>query len=387
MRLVKKKVILNEVFLEECGGYRQNCRSVCWNSTGTRLAFASYYDRLAKIYSFDGCNNKGREVSALQGHTGGVERVRFHPHEHSLLCSSAEDRSVRLWDVRISSKACRSFSKISLISTKGSCAASVEWQMGGINNPWYLCISEKNNSVYIYDIRKIHSSTNSLSSRLASSSGSMAKPVRSFNLDPHILQECHFTPSGTHMIAATKSSEDGMGTLRVFPWDRPLPQGDFLSNHSFSPSYNNIFVGHTGPIYTIRFSPDGLKLATGGNDALVGLWDVPSMVCEAVISRRTKFIRSVSYSYNSKIVACCSEEHGIDLADSKTGEHIGTVSLSLSKALQNSFRFAPPGGGGSDEIAFHPKDYILACARGDTTSSGPQVPQVSVAKLNISLKY
>jgi len=162
-----------------------------------------------------------------------------------------------------------------------------------------------------------------------------------------------------------------MGELRLFEWEKS--QGKDLSTHK-------VFVGHTGAIYTIRFSPNGTHLATGGNDALVGLWNVPFMVCTATISRRTKFIRSVSYSYDSKLIACCSEEDGIDLANAETGECVGTVNLTKGA------RYASSGGGNADEIAFHPKGYFLACARGEpsgsSSMSSSQVPQVSVAKIS-----
>jgi hypothetical protein len=43
-------------------------------------------------------------------------------------------------------------------------------------------------------------------------------------------------------------------------------------------------------------------------------------------------------------------------------------------------------GGGADEIAFHPKAYVLACARGFSPGppNGPaQPPQISVARLAV----
>ena len=168
-----------------------------------------------------------------------------------------------------------------------------------------------------------------------------------------------------------------MGALRIFPWDVPESS---LKDKEEALSQHFVFPGHTGPIYTIGFSPDGQKLATGGYDALVGLWDVPSMVCKSTISRRSKFIRSVSHSHDSRLVASCTEEDGVDIADSLTGDHIGSISLSYKS---QSSRFGPPGGSGPVEIAFHPKAHVLACARGDTQSS-VQVPQVTVAKINLS---
>merc|ERR1719162_2926426 len=84
-----------------------------------------------------------------------------------------------------------------------------------------------------------------------------------------------------------------MGIIQICPWGvgGEVEESGMNDGHeSLEPKYKlSTFVGHTGPIYSISFSPDGKFLATGGNDALVGLWDVKSMTCQATISSRTKF--------------------------------------------------------------------------------------------------
>lgn len=206
--------------------------------------------------------------------------------------------------------------------------------------------------------------------------GSSQVPVRSFRLDPHTLQETHFSPSGTHLVSAAKRACDGMGVLKIYPWDSgssnvPQQNGDCLDVNEDAA----VFLGHTGPIYTLRFAPNGQLLATGGADTLVGLWDVPSMVCKTTLDSSKKFVRSVSFSHDSKIVAYCSEEEGVEVADGETGVPLGTISLSPTNSGGGTNRFT---GRGSDEIAFHPKHYTVACARGDCGSHSPQVTIASL---------
>mmetsp|Transcript_27873 Transcript_27873/g.34410 ORF Transcript_27873/g.34410 Transcript_27873/m.34410 type:complete len:407 (-) Transcript_27873:103-1323(-) len=400
-----QKLHLDNTIIHECGNYhRQNTsRSVSWNCTGTMLASASSsaaklwpcpesqsnpvlreLNQLKPISSSSASNNSSNNI--------GVDRVRFHPFEPSILCTNVEDKSVQIWDVRVNHKNHpKPFANIKLNSNSAKCAASTEWfgssgsgsnegNRGHTDKGHYLVITEKDNSVYVYDIRKLQQQKKSQSGGIGRGKNHQVKPIRSFKMDPHIVFETHFTPSGSHLISAVKNGNNGMGCLIVYPWEENNSQDHNNNNKNVTNwESTHTFMGHTaGPIYSLRFAPNGQQMSTGGNDALVGLWDVKHMVCTSTISHKNKFIRSVSYSFDSKIVACCTEEEGIDLASSASGDLIGTVHLASSGRSGNSQKF----GTGADEVAFHPKSYILACARGDFI--GSQVPQVTIAKLQIS---
>jgi len=364
--------------LIECGGNRNKSRSCSWNATGQYLASGSS-DKFARLFTVDHVSassaaggptvaGTGREVQALTGHTAGVERVRFHPTEANVLCTAGAERSVRLWDIR-SAGTSRSGGKIDF----GAGIISVEWNPGQPGSVRHLAVTDKDDTVRVYDARKI------------------SKPLSAVFAfkDDSTVYETHFSPSGTHLVAGVKLAENAMGALRAWKWDEgnDAPKGK-AGKVMIGNDNSDMFIGHTGPLYSLKFSPDGKRLVSGGGDALVCLWDVASMTCQATVARRTKFIRSVTFSHDSRLVATSSEEDGIDVADAVTGERVGLVKLMTDEKSRIRERMGHSGaGGGADEVAFHPKAYALACARGFDSPGPPngplQTPQITVARLAV----
>ena len=380
----EKKILLTNVPLYECGSFYHghSALSVSWNSTGSLLASSSSQGGV-KFWPCPSPSDSNhhiiREITALD-HRSQVERVRFHPSEPNLICTNVRDRSIQLWDVRTNGTS-KSLHRIDLKSKVGACASCVEWLGGnrygksgidGGKDSFYLVVTEKDDSVHIYDTRKLHPGNN------PSSSG--CTPVKSFNLAPHEVTETHFSPSGSHLISAVRNGYDNMGSLIIYPWknnNHDTTNNGIKISDMLSSSAAKMLVGHTGKLFSIKFSPNGQLLATGGGDAIVGLWDVPSMVCTSTILRRSKLIRSVCYSHDSKLVACSTGEDGVDVSNSVTGELLHNINLSRPKAKNDK---EPPAYGGADEITFHPKYYLLACARGDDYRGGG-VPEVTIASI------
>jgi len=269
-----------------------------------------------------------------------------------MLCTAASDSSVKIWDVRISSQ--KVIGQIDI--TVGKTAADISWSTSS-SDPTVLAVTDRNNTINVYDTRKLTSKGNLEGSGSGSSGSSNGGPavLKTIEVSKGLVEACVFSPAGRHLVGALTMS--GMGELRVWEWN--------TEDSTTSDKY--IFPAHTGPIYSMAFSPNGKHLATGGADAIVGLWDIVHMVCTKTIDRCQKFIRSVSYSYDSTFIASSYEDDYIDLASTETGELIGKVSLGKHK-------------GGADEISFHPKHYVIACAR---CPGMGMTPAVTVARLSI----
>ena len=72
-------------------------RTLSWNAPGTLIATGAA-DRTLRVWNPE--RTLAKNSTELKGHTGGVERVAFHPGNETELASCSSDGSVRFWDVR-----------------------------------------------------------------------------------------------------------------------------------------------------------------------------------------------------------------------------------------------------------------------------------------------
>jgi len=265
--------------------------------------------------------------------------------------STAQDRTVRLWDLRGGSQHSMGRIELQCPTRYGNCPVSVEWDNKNTNN---IVVVERDDRIHIYDSRKI-SSRNTTNNTNNDTNNSNNAALKTIDLKPNIVEGCQISPNANYLLATTTPrGEGGMGQLRILPYDQKGNNNNNNNNKDDEATTAAIYPGHIGPIYRFCFSPDGTLLATGGADAIVGLWDTEFMVCTQTITRRNKFVRSVAFSNDSNLLANSTEEDGVDIANSRTGEYLGTLYLQATNQL-----------GGADEISFHPKNTtVLACVRG-----------------------
>ena len=283
----------------------------------------------------------------------------IHGGQCQVLTASA-DQTIRLWDVRQSSP-----NAVGMV--EGKQAVSVEWGREDSLSQ-YMIVTERSGIVSIYDKRLLQSSRSS-GSASAGGTGRSTKAVHTFNQLPVVVDCAIFSPSGgQYVVGGVTYHGEGMADIAVWKWTKSEQEIDTGVTTAISSRY----PAHAGPIFAMDLSPDGKRLATGGSDALVGLWDTDSMICTHTFSHPTKLVRSVAFSHDGRILAMSNEENDIFLAESANGISLGSVALGHRR-------------GGAEEVAWHPTALVLACARTEQfLGDRPPPPPIAVAKLNIT---
>ncbi|WP_413174059.1 P-loop NTPase fold protein [Anabaena azotica] len=131
------------------------------------------------------------------------------------------------------------------------------------------------------------------------------KPEKPFALFQSAVLAVAISPQGRRSIAV--GLEDGAVEI----WD-VLTREQWVS-----------YQGHTNSVWSVAFSPDGTKVASGGDDNMVRLWDVNTrMAIAQPFSGHTGFVSSVAFSPDGSMVVSGSWDKTLRLWDVNTGKAI-----------------------------------------------------------------
>lgn len=386
---------LGDVSVHECFGHRSGGKSVAWNSMGTKVASSSS-DRTAKIWSVVG-EGKGREVANLSGHTASVEQILWSSED--VIVTSSLDRTLRIWDARLASLSSSSADPTTTTTstssfTSSSCVARIPLPSAPINidlHPNYAALAvlmeqreknqECNYDLRIYDIRKTNlaayrkpiAQTNAVPQSRKSDGTAAGSTTTSQQLmhtyssilpkttnekQYEILNQGRFSPFGYHYLAASRNTQDGLGKIHIMDCSDMMLQSSQRKDPCKENNFFHTLIAHTNSTSCFCFSSCGGYMATGGSDAVVGIWEVNDLTCVRTVDRLIRPVQSLAFSHDSKILASNSiDDSRIDIADVKTGEKICD--------LDSMSRY------GAIDMEWNPKGYALALACYFPENKGP----------------
>lgn len=278
-------------------GHSHKVHSVGWNSDGRRLASGSF-DKTVSIYSLD--RDRVTKERSFKGHSDSVDQLCWHPKSPEYLATASLDKTVRLWDTRKSNATCT-------ILTKGE-NINITWAPDGSA----IAVGNKDDVVTFIDSRT-----------------------------KRIMKEVSFKFE-VNEISWNKRNDlffltSGTGEVHV------------LSYPSLEPQV--VLKAHPATCICIEFDPTRRFFAVGSADAMVSLWDADHLCCLRTIPRLEWPARTISFSYDGRMVASASEDLVIDIASTETGERVAEI----------------PTESPTFTVAFHPKKYLVAYACDDKT--------------------
>ncbi len=140
------------------------------------------------------------------------------------------------------------------------------------------------------------------------------------------------TMTGKKLSTLSGHTHGMQGRLPLVAHEDPPPPGEnqvrFVDGNPFN-------------VLALAFSPDGTRLASGGKDKTVRLWDTATNKELATLRKHTGWTNVLAFSPDGKMLASGGTDKTVQLWDTATGVHLATLTEHINSIV--ALTFSPDG--------------------------------------------
>ena len=310
-------------------GYSGNLWSISFSPDSETLATVG--DGKTTIDMWNVMTGELRQT--LTGHmrqvTRQVNNVSFSP-DGKMIASGAEDSTARLWNVRTGELRHTLTGHARLVnivafSPDGKTLVSADDNLDGRNRRitlrlWDAMTGELRHA--------LHGHTERVTNALFSPDGKTLVSVCFPGSDIRVRLWDVMTGTLLHLNTLTGDTGERIGYAWFSPdgktfatvaggtgWLSTIYLWDVMTGE-----LRHTLIGHTDPVNTMSFSPDGKTLASASEDHTVRLWDVSTGELRHTLIGHTSWVESVAFSPDGQTLASASTDQTVRLWDAESGE-------------------------------------------------------------------
>lgn len=277
-----------------------NLYNAAYSPDGTRIIGYNYRQSLV----LDALN--GQEIKTVY-EAGDVYGVAINPagtRIASIANSSAEGRTIKIWDI-----------------TVGLDITRLDWHPNDYNAVTFS--ADGTRAAAAANDGRVRVWNQATGALLLSVSG-----------NPEAANDVAFSPDGSRLAVASAAAY-------VYVFDSV--NGELLTTLS----------GHTDAVNSVAFSADGTKLVTGSEDKTARIWDSTTGAVLKVLGGHTDYVSDAAFSPDGLTVATASDDNTLRTWDALTGSPVATLAGHASDV--NSVVFNADGtrilSGADDNLA------------------------------------